>query len=504
MAAPFTQGNGVLTSTDPKQALSLAHKPAWVAVQIDVNNGQGPNPADVQALKNAGITVVGWQQNATQAGIDAVDKYGLSGMILGAESTDQLSSALSAASHLSVPVALVGNQPLYQPAGTVPPQITLMPEAYANVDGNHLQPNQVMAQAQATGAQSVMPIFGTYDGKSERGGVVPMDTYLANTPAGATYGAFALESMNGEQRANFGLPPTGSALPPPTAAPPMPAGSLPPAAAPATNQPAKAPPSPNNPSSNFFNNFPSLAGAQPPAQHAHPISPGTHDDTIKMAPPAPSNDSPPYAYSVGAGGIDWIYHHPNKIQYLADGSTQTITESGAVIKQSPGHSAYREGWVDPNAGYKMSTIAPSPTGNPNHSPYARATTPSGPSSPPTNPNPTYGPVPITPHPATTTHGHNPSPPTTSPAAPSSAPPTPPSPPSPSNNPTRALNSVSSSSPHHPSSTNTSTNINNSGIGPGSTSLALPPSPQPTADHYDAGGLAAANPANHAHGAQLQN
>ncbi len=31
-----------------------------------------------------------------------------------------------------------------------------------------------------------------------------------------------------------------------------------------------------------------------------------------------------------------------------DGSTVTITCTGAVVKQSPGGNAYREGWVDPN------------------------------------------------------------------------------------------------------------------------------------------------------------
>lgn len=36
-----------------------------------------------------------------------------------------------------------------------------------------------------------------------------------------------------------------------------------------------------------------------------------------------------------------------KVLYPADGSTVTITVTGAVIKQSSGHTAYREGWIDP-------------------------------------------------------------------------------------------------------------------------------------------------------------
>src|SRR5581483_3820409 len=37
----------------------------------------------------------------------------------------------------------------------------------------------------------------------------------------------------------------------------------------------------------------------------------------------------------------------SKVFYPADGSIITVTSSGAVIKQSPGHTAYREGWVSP-------------------------------------------------------------------------------------------------------------------------------------------------------------
>lgn len=36
----------------------------------------------------------------------------------------------------------------------------------------------------------------------------------------------------------------------------------------------------------------------------------------------------------------------SKVFYPADGSTVTVTSTGAVIKQSPGHTPYREGWVN--------------------------------------------------------------------------------------------------------------------------------------------------------------
>lgn len=37
-----------------------------------------------------------------------------------------------------------------------------------------------------------------------------------------------------------------------------------------------------------------------------------------------------------------------KVIYPADGSTVTITSTGAVIKQSPGGNPYREGWINPS------------------------------------------------------------------------------------------------------------------------------------------------------------
>lgn len=36
----------------------------------------------------------------------------------------------------------------------------------------------------------------------------------------------------------------------------------------------------------------------------------------------------------------------SKVFYPSDGSTVTVTSTGAVIKQSPGHTPYREGWVN--------------------------------------------------------------------------------------------------------------------------------------------------------------
>lgn len=46
----------------------------------------------------------------------------------------------------------------------------------------------------------------------------------------------------------------------------------------------------------------------------------------------------PAAYTGGAGVAKYFH--------LSDGSTVTITDTGAVIKQSPCHTAYREGWIN--------------------------------------------------------------------------------------------------------------------------------------------------------------
>jgi hypothetical protein len=47
--------------------------------------------------------------------------------------------------------------------------------------------------------------------------------------------------------------------------------------------------------------------------------------------------TPPAPYTGGAAVV--------KVLHPADGSTVTITATGAVIKQSPGDTPYREGWV---------------------------------------------------------------------------------------------------------------------------------------------------------------
>lgn len=53
-----------------------------------------------------------------------------------------------------------------------------------------------------------------------------------------------------------------------------------------------------------------------------------------------SNSNPPDPYRGGAPVV--------KIFYPDDGSTVTITSTGAVIKQAKNGTPYRQGWVDPN------------------------------------------------------------------------------------------------------------------------------------------------------------
>lgn len=47
----------------------------------------------------------------------------------------------------------------------------------------------------------------------------------------------------------------------------------------------------------------------------------------------------------------------SKVFYPNDGSTMTITCTGAVIKQSPGGNPYRQGWVNPDNARNINTVS---------------------------------------------------------------------------------------------------------------------------------------------------
>lgn len=57
----------------------------------------------------------------------------------------------------------------------------------------------------------------------------------------------------------------------------------------------------------------------------------------------------PSPYSGGAG--------VSRVFYPADGSTVTVTNTGAVIKQSPCQTPYREGWVNPSDTCNMNSYS---------------------------------------------------------------------------------------------------------------------------------------------------
>jgi hypothetical protein len=61
------------------------------------------------------------------------------------------------------------------------------------------------------------------------------------------------------------------------------------------------------------------------------------------------NGNPPAPYTGGAPVA--------KVIYPADGSTITVTSTGAVIKQSPGGTPYRQGWVNPSQINNYNTVA---------------------------------------------------------------------------------------------------------------------------------------------------
>jgi hypothetical protein len=75
-----------------------------------------------------------------------------------------------------------------------------------------------------------------------------------------------------------------------------------------------------------------------------------------------------------------------KVFYPADGSTVTVTSTGAVIKQSPGHSAYREGWVSVCyfANINSATDLKGQLASGSSNPYSTNCQPQQPNSPTTN------------------------------------------------------------------------------------------------------------------------
>lgn len=148
-AGPFV-GRGLFTVNDPGQAIRPGV--SWVAVRPEALT-----PELVQRLRQAGIRLVIWEAKASQAGLEAVRRYGAEGYIAQAEGPDELAAALRVGEALSVPKALVTNNFMDR----WPPGWIALPEAYSGQ--NPLATvERVVFDARARGAQVVVPVLGLF------------------------------------------------------------------------------------------------------------------------------------------------------------------------------------------------------------------------------------------------------------------------------------------------------------------------------------------------------
>lgn len=182
-AGPFA-GTGIMVGTNPEVLAELAspgyreaHGLTWVAIPPGVSADQ------VQALKDAGYTIIAWQPPETAATTDPnqlVADYGAAGYIGQAESQDQWNQAVANVEKAGVPTAIITN--LWTPAGygEFPPGTVAMPETYVNAgdQANYVGLDYFMGQ----GASAVVPLAGIW-------------TDSNNAPA--TYSALANRGLPG-------------------------------------------------------------------------------------------------------------------------------------------------------------------------------------------------------------------------------------------------------------------------------------------------------------------
>jgi len=188
-AGPFA-GQGVFTAWDPSAALRMANPPSWVAIMPDKITQEL-----VDALRAKGIRIVIWEAMASQAGADAVRKYGADGYIAQAEGESELAAANAIAAQIQVPKALVSNN--FMPA--YPPGWIAMPEAYTN-NNPYATADQVTRDAKYRGATTVVPILGLFNPDAPGGTKMTYADYqkalaLAIAEGAAGVGAYLAEQM---------------------------------------------------------------------------------------------------------------------------------------------------------------------------------------------------------------------------------------------------------------------------------------------------------------------
>ncbi len=148
-AGPFA-GRGLFTVNDPAQAIRPGV--SWVAVRPEA-----VTPELAERLHQAGIRLVIWEAKASQAGLEAVRRYGAQGYIAQAEGPDELAAALRLEDAIPVPKALVTNNFMDR----WPPGWIALPEAYSG-QNPVATVERVVFDARARGAEVVVPVLGLF------------------------------------------------------------------------------------------------------------------------------------------------------------------------------------------------------------------------------------------------------------------------------------------------------------------------------------------------------
>jgi len=286
---PFVGGKGVFTASDPGSALRAHPPPTWAAVMP-----QYLTPAIAQAYRNAGIALVVWEPQASQAGVDAVRQYGAAGYIAQAEGPAQLAAANAVAGQVGVPKALVSNNFMPQ----YPPGWVAMPEAYTNNNPNATA-DQVTRDAMSRGATQVVPIIGTGFVDTAGGQMLGSADYQRSLDAAGAAGAVGSGAYISDQMSDADLAAfTGGRTP---------AGAS--RAAPPGGPPTSVPPTdPNRP---------------PPPTPYHPVPVSTPN----FGSAAQAQANPAF------GGV-------TNVRTLPNGATVTTYADGRQVEQARGKSAY--------------------------------------------------------------------------------------------------------------------------------------------------------------------
>lgn len=314
----YTTGNPNSTAED---------LPAGVGIAIKVGGTDGATKEQIEAYKAAhpNNPLIVWAApvengDYTTTLRDANNvamQVGAVGLIAQGESSDQTLTAQALTNEITLPKVIVTD---HATVGKWPPGWGVDFEYYANDPEKGLNPQNLfdfLKAVSSQGATSIHVTMGSYAGMT-----LTMDQYqkavdyLKSQGMNVeSLGIYLWNEMTSEQKDGFvqalGLPAEAVSSPTPTDTTPAAAGTP-----------------PGHGGSN--------SGHSAPQSH-------TSSNQYAMPPPNPRDEmahlppAPPYT---GGAPVAKVLHPP-------DGSTVTITSTGAVIKQGRSGTAYREGWVDP-------------------------------------------------------------------------------------------------------------------------------------------------------------